>query len=427
IEGLIRRQYVNRISSRLAPTAKAMRLIDVLERLDVEGLASPRLTGEWEHALHEVETGDRTRSEVEKDLYDYTQTITKSLTDFEYEDLYASEEPVGTCPECGGRVYEQVRGYICENNQGKDQGCPFILWKERYNRYIDRRLAIDVFAAPEHEFGPVLYFKDTANTQFLDGKVKLVREVEEIEDKPDKIKWVLQVDLGKGEKNTAAEEFISETALACPCEHEDDASCVIIETDQRWVCKLVYENKQKKGPVLPRKVCQREMEEDEAALFFGEQGKTELIEDFISKRGNFFKAFLFRKETGKHGFEFLPRGGAKKDGDEADAKKSSPKKSAGTKKASGTKKAGAKGKKATGAKKAAGTKKAPARSTTAASKSTGSRKKAASPPAEAPRTRTPPPESAKKNATRRRLRTSGRTAPASKTTALSRANKNAGS
>ncbi|MEN0061798.1 MAG: DNA topoisomerase [Myxococcota bacterium] len=412
IEGLIRKQYVNRISSKLTPTAKAMRLIDVLERVDVDGLASPRLTGEWEHALHEVANGERSRSDVEKALYQYTETITKSLTDFEYEELYETEAPIGTCPECGGRVYEQVRGYICENNQGKDQGCPFILWKERYNRYIDRRLAIAVFNAPEHSYGPVLWFKDLQGTQFLDGNVKLERVIKEVEGKDDKIDWVLQVDLGKGEKNTDPEEVISAEAFPCPGEHEGCESCVVVETTHRWVCRCVYDGKQKTGPVLPRKVCQREMEDHEAAAFFGEAAKTELIEDFISKRGNLFKAFLYRKETGKHGFEFLPRGGDKKKDEAGEAKpkrKSTAKKS--TAKKSAPRKSAAS---ASSAKKSTSPKK---------TKRTTSKKAA---DADAPRTRTPPPsrDSDSKKATRRRLRTSSRSGPSSKTTAVSRIGKN---
>ena len=311
-----------------------------------------------------------------------------------------------------GQVFEQVRGYICENNHGKDQGCPFILWKERFGRYIDRRLAMAVLAAPSEEHGPILWFTDPKATQFLEASVKLVREVVEVEEGPEKIKWVLQVERGKGEGDAAPEVFIAETGWTCPAEREDCEACMIIETTHRWVCKCVFDGKQKRGPQLPRIVCQREMEDSEASQYFGEAGRTELFDDFVSKRGNNFRAFLFRKETGKHGFEFPPRGGDKegekasddaKPGRKTAAKKTTRKKTSAAKGAS-TKKPATKKSAGTGTKKAS------------------SRKKAE--PSE--RTATPPPTTEKKS-TRRRLRTATRSGPTSKTTALSRTNKNAGS
>ena len=57
---------------------------------------------------------------------------------------------------------------------------------------------------------------------------------------------------------------------------------------------------------LPFEICKRQILEDEAIEFFCE-GKTNLIEDFISKRGKPFKAKLFLKSNGKFGFEFEPR------------------------------------------------------------------------------------------------------------------------
>ena len=37
-----------------------------------------------------------------------------------------------------------------------------------------------------------------------------------------------------------------------------------------------------------------------------------MLDGFVSKRGNTFKAQIYRKKTGKHGFEFAPREGAPK-------------------------------------------------------------------------------------------------------------------
>ena len=73
------------------------------------------------------------------------------------------------------------------------------------------------------------------------------------------------------------------------------------------MCKKLLDGDEKKGPVLPRTVCHREMEPAEVEGFFGEPARTEFFPDFISKRGRPFRGALIRKETGRHGFEFPPR------------------------------------------------------------------------------------------------------------------------
>ncbi len=68
------------------------------------------------------------------------------------------------------------------------------------------------------------------------------------------------------------------------------------------------------GFVLPRTVCKREITRDEALVYL-QTGKTELLTDFTSRFGRPFSATLVLKETGRHGFEFPPRGaGRKKEG-----------------------------------------------------------------------------------------------------------------
>src|SRR5690606_654539 len=44
IDGLVQKTYARRVDGRLAPTAKAMRVMDVIERIKVPALASPALT-----------------------------------------------------------------------------------------------------------------------------------------------------------------------------------------------------------------------------------------------------------------------------------------------------------------------------------------------------------------------------------------------
>lgn len=38
-------------------------------------------------------------------------------------------DPIGSCPVCGGDVYERLYGYSCENNKKENGTCKFIIWK----------------------------------------------------------------------------------------------------------------------------------------------------------------------------------------------------------------------------------------------------------------------------------------------------------
>src|SRR5207253_10626414 len=68
IEGLIREEYVHREGRELVPTPKAFSLMFALHMLHIVELASPELTGEWEHKLKLIEQGKMSREEVMKQI-----------------------------------------------------------------------------------------------------------------------------------------------------------------------------------------------------------------------------------------------------------------------------------------------------------------------------------------------------------------------
>ena len=113
-----------------------------------------------------------------------------------------------------------------------------------------------------------------------------------------------------------------------PCPVHDD--CGVVETNVRYVCRKMLSGEIKKGGcTLAKSVCHRDIGPDVATAFFSEEGKTPILDGFISKRGRPFRGALFRKENGRHGFEFPPREprkGAKKPA--ATKKKAAPKKAA---------------------------------------------------------------------------------------------------
>lgn len=323
IENLISKQYARRAEHSLRATPKGILLIDLLRRMHAERLASPKLTGEMEMRLQEVEQGQRSRAAYTKEIRDYTIDIVEKAKNFQYDDLYALDHPLGPCPlDKGMQVVERSRFYCSEDNHGKaDTGIGFIIWKERNGRYLDRTTIaellkdgrtplLDGFLTPQgHGYKGYLS---------LNSKGELELSSEE------------GVLVGGG----VAAEITAESIPLCACPFGKDRQ--IFETESTYQCacdescKPEYP-KIKTIAILPKVVCKREMTPEEAKLFFM-QGRTEEIEDFTSRFNRPFKAKLVLKDNGKHGFEFAPRAprvkAARKgdDGGEASPAKSRSKK-----------------------------------------------------------------------------------------------------
>src|SRR4051812_42117719 len=122
IEGLIREEYVNRDGRELVPTPKAFSLIFALGMLHIVELASPELTGEWEHKLRLIEQGKLTRDEFMKEISELVRKVVGTIKTGEIPDVvYATVS--APCPKCRkGVVQENYRKFQC-------QKCDFNLWK----------------------------------------------------------------------------------------------------------------------------------------------------------------------------------------------------------------------------------------------------------------------------------------------------------
>ncbi len=290
--------YARRVEGKLMPTHKGMRLVDFLERAAVPGLASPRMTGEWEYALRQVERGDKVRDEVLDGLVATTRAVVDRLQNVELSALYASEPSVGPCPVCGSDVLENPWGYPCRNNAGAGSGCPFMLWKDRFGRYIDRGLAGRLLR--DRRVEGVSGFVDRSGRAMPPATLTLRKD-------PATERWNPEPSFGEGDAN-AGEEVVVGPVAPCPA-HPD---CELIETSHRYVCAQVLAGTVRVGPSLPRVVCQREVSGDEARAWAGPDGRTALLEAFVSKRGRPFKGMLVRRENGRYGFEFPERPGGER-------------------------------------------------------------------------------------------------------------------
>jgi len=405
-ENLIRKGYVVRQGKGLRPTVKGIRLIDSLRRVDIDRLASPELTGELEQHLLEVERGDRSPERFMDEVTAYAVEVVDRAKTFEYEELYADAKELGPCPSCGRPVTEMAWFYRCpapprpprlsaeekkakraaerkaakeakakgielpKQEEPEDNDCPMRFWKDTAGRYLNT--------------GAVQTLLKDGQTPVLDGFMARNGRTYRGHIEIDRDEWKLKVRSDGWNEESASDipeyEVNSDPLAPCPL----SCGSKVIETPTEFVCAAGREKELQKLPVkeaetpeerkarrkhnreleaekcgfiLPRTVCKREIVRDEAEYYLA-HGRTELLSDFTSRFGRPFAAILVLKETGRHGFEFLPRGAAaaQKSETEGDASATKATKKKAAKKKPAKKKVS---KKKVSKKKAAARKKAP--------------------------------------------------------------------
>ncbi len=345
IENLIAKDYVLRVGKVLRPTTKGIRLIDTLRRIHVDRLASAQLTGEIEQHLGQVESGARTAAAFMGEMADYASEIVERAKGFEYEELYAADPVLGSCPACAKPVREYAWFYRCEPKPGAERrapakkakapkkkkkaepaaveppsdDCPLRIWKDTSGRYIDRASVATLLR--DGKTGVIEGFVARGGRSYK-GHLEI-----------DHDEWRVRVFSEGWSEDGASEipEYEVNPAPLGPCPQSED--CTVVEMPTQFACTTRQEIEEQQaafraarrlareqgtppppkpeepdhpGIVLPRTVCKREITRDEALVYLRD-GKTELLPDFTSRFGRPFSAQLVLKETGRHGFEFPPR------------------------------------------------------------------------------------------------------------------------
>lgn len=317
IEGLIQDKYVSREGRDLFVSTRGLRLIDQVKDMGIEILASPEMTGEWEFKLKEMEAGKLARPAFMEEIRTLTREVVDTAKKASAESLNREypDFPV-PCPACGASELgqDEVR-YKC-----KQPECKFALPK---------LLATRPFTEAESEellrkkfIGPLTGFMSRFKKPF-DAAVELQ------EDKKAGLKAAFVFE--KTPEEEAEVDAIIEENKLCKCPVCKDG--YIYTTPHSYVCNERVQGDGCKGR-LSREMCKYEIPPEQAKKFF-EEGKTDLIEEFISKKGRPFKAHLTCNAKGKRilNWEFPPREPKKK----AASKKAPAKKAAAKKKAAKSK------------------------------------------------------------------------------------------
>jgi DNA topoisomerase-3 len=312
IEGLISHKYLFRHEQQkrdLVVSNKGLALIELLDEIGIESLSSPEMTGEWEFKLKEMEQGRLDRGSFMQEIRQLTEKIV-SLTHGRISELENRVFPdiEGTCPDCQEKGLKQTDGnYACKNSE-----CKFKLNKYIASHELDAVQAVELLE--KGRIGPFEDFKNRFGQPFT---------AEIILEQNKRGGWKPGFVFEGDEEREAESKNLSEDQLLIEITLTDTKTANVYQTESAYICPEMAPDKHKGGTRIAKTILQKEIPQEQAAKLFAE-GKTEIIEGFISKKGRPFSAhLLLDKSTGKLGWEFPPR--AKK---KASRKKTARKKTA---------------------------------------------------------------------------------------------------
>ena len=278
IDGLINQKYLDRPQRELIPTAKAEQLIQFLGAVKAEELTNPDLTGEWEYKLRQMEHNKFSREQFMEEIVKVTEGIVARTKSYEEDETVARVTDIPS-PTDGKPLRETLRGY-------KSQDGEFMVYKVIGGRKMEEAEVKQLVTTGQ--VGPLDGFVSAKTRALFSALLRLVKDEE-------KGKWVAQYDFGdKVDLGTVEPYWTDPVTGAGLC--EVGSSHVLRERDgDGW----------KQGFRIGRLMCQKPITR-EMVIDLISQGKTGVIEGFISKKGRPFSAML-KREGAKFSWEFPPR------------------------------------------------------------------------------------------------------------------------
>ena len=287
IEKLIAEEYVLRNQRELQPTPKASSLFMLLRGLEIPELISPELTGEWEYKLREMEHGKLSRPQFMQGIAEMTRHIVERAKAHESETVPGDYATLRTpCPKCGGVIRENYKKFQC-------QKCDFALWRILSGRQFE---PAEIEALIEKGMiGPLQGFRSRLGKPFA-AIIKLM---------PD---FKIEFDFGQqqNDADAAPVDFSGQVPLG-PC---TKCGKPVYMHGMAYVCEGAAANPRTCDFRSGQIILQRPIEAEQMRKLLNE-GKTDLLHRFISRKGRPFSAFLVKGPDGKVGFEFAPRANAK--------------------------------------------------------------------------------------------------------------------
>jgi len=278
IEKLINEKLIVRESRELIPTGKAFELINILKAMKIEELASPELTGEWEYKLNQILKGGMTRDQFMDNIRKMTAKIVEQVKNFS-ADSDAEKNEASFSPINDIRFFETPSAFISEDEK--------IMIRKVLGGRIMELNEIEALIKGE-TIGPMSDFRSkrgkpfSASIKLNNGKVEFI--------------FADSID------NLDMEEIKKSTPLGIsPVD-----STKVFETPAAFMSESALDGDKNKGLRISKMILSRRIDPEHIEQLLND-GKTQLITGFISKKKRPFDAYLKLDNKGKLSFEFPPR------------------------------------------------------------------------------------------------------------------------
>lgn len=286
IEGLIAEQYLHRDGRDLVPSGKAFSLITLIKGLGIDALASPELTGGWEHKLARMERGELSREAFMSEIAEMTHEVVERARRYESDTVPGDFATLSVpCPKCGGTVKENYKKFAC-------QSCDWSTWK--------------IIAGRQFEIEEIETLLRTGRVNALTGfRNKMGRLFNTDIALNDDLQPTF--DFGQPKEGEAPDFSGQEPIGACP-----KCRARVFDGGASWLCEKTADPEKPCDFRVGKLILQQPIEREQAQKLLAE-GKTDLLRGFVSARTRRkFSAFLVCGPDGKAGFAFEAREPKKK-------------------------------------------------------------------------------------------------------------------
>ncbi len=275
IEKLLGEKYIVREQRELIPTGKAFELLALLEAREIDVLASPELTGEWEYKLSQILKGKMTREQFMNEIRDKTAEI---VTKVKGGDGPVRQE-ASFSPVDDRMFYETATAYESEDNT-------LMIRKVLGGRIMEEEEIVRLIRG--ETLGPYSDFRSKKGKPFT-ASVRIHES---------------KVDFQFAD--STADLDLAEIKKQEPLGVSPVDNTRVYETPMAFMSESAIEGDKKKGLRIGKIILGRRIDPDYIEQLLTD-GKTELINGFISKKKRPFDAYLLLDDKGKLGFEFPPR------------------------------------------------------------------------------------------------------------------------
>ncbi|XOF32347.1 MAG: DNA topoisomerase III [Candidatus Electrothrix sp. YB6] len=275
IEKLLNEVYIVREQKELIPTGKAFELLSLLQAREIDVLASPELTGEWEHKLNRIMRGSLTRDEFMQEIQDQTAEIIAKVKRGEGDIRY--EAPFS--PVDGAKFFETATAYESEDRK-------LMIRKILGGRIMEQDEIISLIRG--ETVGPYTDFRSKRGRPFT-ASVSI---------KNSKVSF----QFANSTENLDIEAIKKQEPIGVSPVDQTK----VFELPMAYMSESALDGDQKKGLRIGKIILECTITKEHISQLLT-HGKTELIKGFISKRKRPFDAYLHLDDTGKIIFEFPPR------------------------------------------------------------------------------------------------------------------------